>query len=181
MTLSTVAARSLTVQCNNTEVTIRPLGEADRVRLLEFGKQLPVDDWLYLETDLHNPEIIARLVNAAAAENWRQVVAVADDQIVGYSAVRRLPGWSSHVGDIQLIISEGWRRCGLGTVLAQAIFDAARELGVDKVIVEMLETQFGGKAIFERLGFNVEGVLSDHAHDRQGRRHNLLVLAYHVR
>ena len=97
-----------------------------------------------------------------------------------YGAVRRLPGWSSHVADIQLIISAELRREGLGTIMAQAIFDAARELGVAKVIVEMVEEQAFGRAIFERLGFRVEGMLSQHVRDRDGQQHNLLVLAYHV-
>jgi ribosomal protein S18 acetylase RimI-like enzyme len=162
-------------------VVVRPLGEDDGMALLEFGKTLPKDDWLYLEDDLQRPEIITRLVNAHAAENWRQIVAVADDgAIVGYSAVRRLPGWSNHVGDIQLIVSESWRRSGLGTLLADAIFAAARELEVAKVIVEVVERQTGGVAIFERLGFATEGCFSEHARDRFGTRHNLLVLAYHV-
>lgn len=162
-------------------VTVRPLDEADGAGLLTFGRGLPVDDWQYLEDDLQRPEIITRLVNAHLAENWRQLVAVTGDhEIVGYAAVRRLPGWSSHVGAIQLIVSERWRRGGLGTALADAVFDAARELGVAKVIVEIMERQGAGVAIFERLGFHVEGSLSSHARDRLGNYHNLLVLAYHV-
>jgi RimJ/RimL family protein N-acetyltransferase len=161
-------------------VTIRPLREDDYAALLAFGAALPQDDLLYLENDFQNPEIIRRLVNASAAENWRQVVALADGVIIGYSAVRRLSGWSSHVADIHLTVGPGWRRSGLGTAMAQAIFDAARDLGVSKVIVEMLERQNGGRAIFERLGFHVEGTLSQHARDRHGQQHNLLILAYHV-
>lgn len=162
-------------------VTIRPLGETDGPRLLEFGQALPTDDWQYLEDDLQRPEIIMRLVNAYLAENWRQMVAVAHDgTIVGYAAVRRLPGWSSHVGDIKLLVSDRWRRSGLGTAMAEAIFDAARDLGVAKVIVEVMERQGAGVAIFERLGFHIEGTFSEHARDRHGRHHTLLILAYHV-
>jgi RimJ/RimL family protein N-acetyltransferase len=165
---------------NGRQIIIRPLLEDDRAALLAFGAALPEDDRLYLEDDLQSHEIITRLVNAHAAENWRQIVALEGDQIVGYGAVRRLPGWSSHVADIQLIISADWRREGLGTVMAEAIFDAARDLGAAKVIVEMVEEQAFGRAIFERLGFRVEGMLSQHVRDRHGQQHNLLVLAYHV-
>jgi RimJ/RimL family protein N-acetyltransferase len=161
-------------------ISIRPLDEGDYTALLAFGAALPQDDLLYLENDFQSPDIIRRLVNAAAAENWRQIVALADGAIVGYSAVRRLSGWSSHVADIHLTVSDGWRRSGLGTAMAQAVFDAARDLGVSKVIVEMMERQNAGRAIFERLGFRVEGTLNQHARDRHGQRHNLLILAYHV-
>jgi ribosomal protein S18 acetylase RimI-like enzyme len=165
---------------NDQAATIRPLDEGDRARLLAFGRHLPQDDLLYLEDDFQSPEIIARLVNAHQAENWRQIVAEADGAIVGYGAVRRLAGWSSHVADIVLLVNPAWRRSGLGTALAQGVFDAARNLGATKVIVEMLEEQRGGRAIFERLGFRVEGTLTGHALDRLGRPHNLLILSYHV-
>jgi RimJ/RimL family protein N-acetyltransferase len=173
-------AQPRTVLRDGSEVIIRRLFEEDRAALLAFGAGLPEDDRLYLEDDLQSHEIITRLVNAHAAENWRQIVALEGEQIIGYGAARRLPGWSSHVAEIQLIISAGWRHEGLGTIMAQAIFDAARELGAAKVIVEMVEEQAFGRAIFERLGFRVEGMLSQHVRDRGGQQHNLLVLAYHV-
>jgi RimJ/RimL family protein N-acetyltransferase len=45
----------------------------------------------------------------------------------------------------------------------------------------VLDEQHSGRAIFERLGFRVEGTLSKHARDRLGHYRDLLVLAYHVR
>src|SRR6266498_1281256 len=92
-----------TVRWDNHPVTIRPLAESDRDALLAFGRSVPQDDWRYLEDDFRSPEIITRLINAHAAENWRQIVAEASNAIIGYSAVRRLTGWSNHVADIQLI------------------------------------------------------------------------------
>ena len=92
MTMRVEAATPITLR-NGQQVTIRPLAEDDRAALMRFGQQLPQDDLIYLEDDLQSPEIINRLVNASAAENWRQIVAVRDDgEIVGYSAVRRLTG-----------------------------------------------------------------------------------------
>ncbi len=160
-------------------ISIRPLDEGDYTALLAFGAALPQDDLLYLENDFQSPDIIRRLVNAAAAENWRQVVALADGAIVGYSAVRRLrlvEPRRRYPSDRQQWLAAQ----RLGTAMAQAIFDAARDLGVSKVIVEMMERQNAGRAIFERLGFRVEGTLNQHARDRHGQRHNLLILAYHV-
>ena len=162
------------------EVTIRSLEERDHDALLAFGKELPQDDWRYLRHDLQNPQTVARLATASAAENWRQIVAVAGTSIVGYSNVRRLPGWSDHVGDIHLSVSAGWRRSGVGTELARAIMDAARALGLAKVIVEVMEEQRAGRAIFERLGFQTEGLLIRHMRAHDGQPHNLLILAHHL-
>jgi RimJ/RimL family protein N-acetyltransferase len=164
----------------NHPVTIRPLTEGDRDTMRAFGLALAQDHWLYLEDDFRSPELMARLINAHAAENWRQIVAEADGTIIGYSAVRRLTGWSSHVADIQLIVSDGYRHNGLSDALAPAIFAAACDLGVTKVIVGMLAEQTAGQALFERLGFCLEGTLSGHARDRRGQPHDLLILARHI-
>ena len=163
------------------QVTIRPLMEHDRSALHAFGMALPQNDLLYLEDDYQNQEIITRLINAHAAENWRQLVAVtADGKIAGYAAARSLPGWSNHVANVRLLVADGWRRTGLGTRMAQAILAAARDLGAAKVMIEMAEEQRGGQAIFFRLGFSVEGTLRKHASGRDGQLHNIVVMSYFV-
>jgi ribosomal protein S18 acetylase RimI-like enzyme len=161
-------------------VTLRALEESDREAMVQFGTALPEDDWLYLELDFHNPNTIARLVNAAAAENWRQVVAEYEGKIVGYSNVRLLPGWKSHVADTHLVVSEGWRRSGLGFAVAQTILEAARDLGVTKVVAEMPESQTAGRAIFKQLGFHVEGILNNHVRDHHGHFHDMVIMGYQL-
>jgi len=100
-------------------VMIRLLEAGDNERLIALGAALPQNDWLHAENDLRSAEMVGRLVNARDAEHWRQIVAVAPDgAIVAYASARLLPARSSHVADIQLIVGEAWRRCGLGTVMA---------------------------------------------------------------
>jgi RimJ/RimL family protein N-acetyltransferase len=167
---------------DNRSVTIRPLMEQDRAALANFGLGLPKNDLLYLEDDFQNPEIISRLINANAAENWRQIVAVTDEgAIVAYSGALRLPGWSYHVANIRLIVDRGWRRSGLGMLMAQAIVEAARDLGAAKVTVDMLAGLTAGQAIFSRLGFVVEGQLARHATDRDGNLHDVVIMSAFVR
>jgi len=160
-------------------VTIRPLAAEDGPALLAFGAALPQDDWLYLQNDLRNPDVVGRLISARDAEHWRQLLAVAaDGTIAAYSSARLLPGWSSHVADLQLLVAEGWRRVGLGTLLARETVDAAREIGAIKLMVDIVEEQADGLTIFTRLGFTREGLLINHTRDRDGNRHNLVVLGY---
>jgi RimJ/RimL family protein N-acetyltransferase len=137
---------------------------------------------MYLEDDFTHPEIIARLANASYAENWRQIVAATDSgEIVGYTAALRMPGWSNHVANIRLIVQPSYRRSGLGMQLAQAIVDAARDLGATKVTVDMLAALTAGQAIFSRLGFAVEGQLARHAIDRDGNLHDIVIMSAFVR
>lgn len=181
MTQRIEAASSVALK-DGRAVTIRPLLEGDREALTAFGAGLPKNDLLYLEDDFTHPEIIARLINAYAAENWRQIVAVTDDgAIVGYSAALRMPGWSNHVANIRLIVDQCWRRSGLGMQMAQAVVEAARDLDATKVTVNMLAAQTAGQAIFSRLGFAVEGQLARHAIDRDGRLQDVVIMSAFVR
>jgi ribosomal protein S18 acetylase RimI-like enzyme len=162
------------------EVAIRPPVASDYAALLAFCRALPQDDHEYIPDDFQNCELIGRLITIAPAAHWRQLIASSEDVIVGYGAVRRLSGWSSHVGELQLVVSRGWRCAGLGSLLARAILEAAHELEVAQVIVEMLEEQVAGRAIFEGLGFTIEGLLEGQVCDRQGQHHNMLVMTRRI-
>src|SRR5262249_51343663 len=116
-----VTARSITLRRDSRSIIIRPLAQDDHAALLAFGTVLASDDLLYMEDDFENPALIMRLINAHAAENWRQLVAVTRNTIIGYAAVRRLPGWSNHVADVRVIVSAGWRSKDLSITLARAI------------------------------------------------------------
>jgi ribosomal protein S18 acetylase RimI-like enzyme len=162
------------------EVAIRPPLASDYAALLAFCRTLPQGGHEYIPDDFQNGEQIGRLITTPPGASARQLIASSGDAIVGYSAVRRLSGWSSHVGEIQLVVSGGWRCAGLGSLLARAILDAAHELEVTQVILELPEEQAAGRAIFERLGFSIEGLLEGQVRDQHGQHHNMLVMARQI-
>ena len=159
---------------------IRKLQEDDHDALVAFGAHLPKDDWLYLDVELQTSSTVTWLVNAVDARNWRQLVAVDGESIVGYANVRQLPGWKRHVGDIALVVRDDYRRHGLGAALASAIVESAAELSLNKLMVEIVEEQHGGQLIFKRFGFQQEGLLTGHAVDYLGNRRDLVLLGYHL-
>ena len=171
--------RSVTTD-DGRHLIVRKLGEGDRDALAAFGASLPKDDWLYLDVELQTSATVTRLVNAVDARNWRQLVAVDGETIVGYANVRQLPGWKRHVGDIALVVSDDYRRHGGGAALAAAIVEAAGDLSLTKLMVEIVEEQHGGQLIFKRFGFQQEGLLTDHAVDYLGNPRNLVLLSYHL-
>jgi GNAT superfamily N-acetyltransferase len=158
-------------------VVIRQLDRADRAALVAFGHALSHVDRMYVPDDFESPEVVRRLIDACTAEHWRQFVASAGDLIAAYGAVLLRPGRSSHVATLHLIVSSGWRHSGLAGAMVPALPEAARTMGATHVNVELLEEQIAGRALFERLGFQLEAVLQAHVQGRDGRPHTLLVMA----
>jgi RimJ/RimL family protein N-acetyltransferase len=86
-------------------------------------------------------------------------------------------GWSSHVGELRLVVDPSRRREGLGGALAKAAVAAALTAGLHKVVVEAIATQDPTIALFAGLGFQPEALLVDHVRDAAGELHDLMVLA----
>ena len=155
--------------------------------LAGFFAALPEGDLMYIKEDVTDPGVVQSWTGEDAGGRRWLAVTGADDadagarEVVGYLAVRRLPGWSDHVGEVRLVVAPAARGTGLGRRLARHALAYAVESGMSKLVVEVVAEQGAALALFTDLGFNGEALLEDHIRDRQGQLRDLLVLAHHVR
>ena len=64
--------------------------------VVRFFRSLPEGDLTFIKEDVTDPETVRSWTTAGG--RW---VAVDDDgEVTGYVAVRPLPGWSDHVGEV---------------------------------------------------------------------------------
>ena len=80
----------------------------------------------------------------------------------------------------RVLVSPTWRGRGLGRALIQECFAQALELGLTKLVAQMMVDQRAAIAVFEELGFRAEALLSKHVADRDGKLHDLVLLAHDV-
>lgn len=163
---------------------IRPFEPADRDRVAAFAATLPEHDLLFLGRDLRHPRVIEAWLHAIA-EGWIDSL-IAEDldapgrPVVGTAALVRDPlGWSAHVGEVRLLVSPDRRGAGLGRDLLEAVFAVAHGRGLAKLTARMTPDQTGSVALFESLGFRAEALLRDQVQGRDGRCHDLAILAHH--
>ena len=90
-----------------------------------FLGRVPEGDRTFFKEDVDDPEV----VDAWARPGTARAVAVEDGEVVGYVAVVPLHGWSSHVGEVRLIVDPGHRGRGIGRALARRAVLEAIELG----------------------------------------------------
>ena len=151
-------------------------GDTDAVEA--FLARIPKGESTFFKEDISAPGTVQRW--AENSNGGCRTLAWDGDTVVGYAAVIPGVGWSSHVGEIRLVVDPERRRAGIGHALARrALIDALRA-GMTKVVVEVVADQQAAVGLFTALGFRPEALLTNHVRDRSGDLHDLLVLAHDV-
>lgn len=162
-------------------VTIRLMEPTDVDKIVEFAKDLPADDLLFLRTDITDRNMVKNWVDNIKHGHTITLMAEIDDELAAYASVHlEQARWTRRVGEIRVMTSSRYRGAGLGRRLVAEIFDLARSLGLKKIVAQMTTEQTAARAAFEKLGFQVEAMLSDWVEDRRGRSRDLLIMTYDV-
>ncbi len=163
-------------------VTLRLMTAADGEAILTFARGLPEHDLLFLRRDITKPDQVETwLQRIAAGVTTSLLLLDQNDNIAGYATVDRndLP-WSQHVAELRVLVGPQLRGRGIGRLLTEEAFRLALGMGVDKVIGQMTVDQHQAIAVFRSLGFQPEALLRDHVKDRQGEKHDLVILSHDV-
>lgn len=172
--------RSVTLT-NNSIVTLRLMTPFDTERILTFARALPIDDFLFLRTDITDPDVVAQWVQSMNAGLSITILAQVGSGMAGYATLHHNEvTWQRHLGEIRIQVGQRYRSQGLSRILASELFSVGRELGLRKIVAHMTSDQKGAIATFERLGFQTEALLQDFVIDRRDRTHDLLVMSYDV-
>ncbi len=181
MTMEGVRAYPETRRIGGREVTLRYMDAGDKEAMLSFARALPEHDLLFLRRDITQPEAVDSWIRDIKAERITTVLAVVDSDLVGYGTIHRNElRWSAHVAELRVMVAESLRGRGLGQVLTQEAFAIALASGIEKIVAQMTLDQKGAIATFEGIGFRPEALLRDQVKDRDGNKHDLLVLMHEV-
>ncbi len=171
---------------------VRLMARADKEQILEFARSLPQDDLLFLRTDITDPAVIDEWVDhvekgttitlLAEMVNIETVLSepsVRIKELAAYASVHLSPvRWTRSIGELRINIAPTYRSIGLGRRLTAEIFAVAKSVGLRKITAQMTADQSGARAVFEKLGFQVEAVLADWVEDRRGRSRDLIVMTH---
>src|SRR6201995_2194274 len=163
------------------EIEFRLMSPADEAAVLDFARQLPVHDLLFLPRDIREPKVLVASIKEIERGAITSLLAVKAGRVVGCGTLVRDPlSWSPHVGEIRNVVSADVRGQGVGRALSQEIFALALGAGLEKLSVQMTVDQQGAITLFESLGFKAEALLRDHVRDVDGRKHDIVVLGHNV-
>ena len=154
---------------------IRPLQADDVADVAAFFDRVPEGDQTFFKEPVDGVITVESWL--AEPSRIRLLARDIDGSVIGYVAVIPGVGWSSHVGELRLVVEPDRRGEGVGRTLARAGLAAAVEAGLTKVVVEVVAEQVSTIALFQGLGFVAEALLEDHVLDATGRLTDLIVLS----
>ena len=159
-------------------MAIRALEARDEQAVDRFLERIPEGDRTFFKEDVDDPDVRAAWVRPGTRD--ARLLAFDGDEVVGYGAVVPLQGWSSHVGEVRLIVDPGNRRRGIGRALARQAVIEALGLGLGKMVVEVVADEDSTISMFRSHGFEPEALLKDHVRDQKGELRDLMILAHSV-
>ena len=154
----------------------RTIAPGDEPALVRFFARIPDADRTFLKEDVEDPQVLAEWSRPGAA----RVIALDGGEVVGSVAIVPLHGWSSHVGEVRLVVDPEHRGRGIGRDLARHAVVEAVQLGLSKLVVDVISDQRALIGMFRALGFEPEALLADHVRDRSGELRDLMVLSNDV-
>jgi ribosomal protein S18 acetylase RimI-like enzyme len=154
----------------------RPIAPGDEPALVRFFARIPDADRTFLKEDVEDPQVLAEWSRPGAA----RVIALDGGEVVGSVAIVPLHGWSSHVGEVRLVVDPEHRGRGIGRDLARHAVVEAVQLGLSKLVVDVISDQLALIGMFRALGFEPEALLADHVRDRSGELRDLMLLSNDV-
>lgn len=92
-------------------------------------------------------------------EGWPFVIAVIENRVIGWCDISALdrPVYA-HAGSLGIGVIAEFRRYGVGEALMRAAISKARDKGLTRVELTVREHNKPAIALYEKLGFKVEGV-----------------------
>jgi ribosomal protein S18 acetylase RimI-like enzyme len=155
---------------------IRPLEPRDEEAVTRFLRRVPEGDRTFFKEDVSDPAVVAAWSRPGAGRS----IAVDGETVLGSVALLPLTGWSSHVAELRVVVAPDHRGRGVGRALTRHAVLEALDLGLKKIVVEVVSDQAPAIAMFRALGFDPEALLTDHVRDQSGALRDLMILAQSV-
>ncbi|MBN2320074.1 MAG: GNAT family N-acetyltransferase [Acidobacteria bacterium] len=166
---------------DGTKIVIRPLSKQDGPALLKFFASVPEDDRIFLKDDVTKKEIIDRWITELDFDKVLPMVAEKDSAILGDATLHfNRYRWQLHMAEIRCVVARKYQQKGLGTALMRELVSAAQAKDVSKIRANMMDTQKSAQSAFQRLGFKKEAELKDFLIDKDGNKHNLILMVNDV-
>ena len=156
------------------EIILRLLATGDKEALLNMVNALSSEALLW-----GNPPY-----DEGKTDRWMSgvgkglsLVAVHDEKIVGIAGIHAtsLPQ-ARGVGNMMIYLHQDFHGVGLGTAMTERLLALAKDEGLHRIGLEVVEDNKAAARLYKRLGFKIEGTLRDAYYGTDKKYQNMLVM-----
>ena len=163
---------------DGTRILIRNLTTADLDDLMVFFRALPEKDRNYLRVDVTDRDVVAARLKLIEQGIVSRIAAVEEERIVASGALEIFPDpWKKHQGELRVIVSQPYRRKGLGMLMMRELYFLAARKKVELLVARLMRPQGPARKICRRLGFREELVIPDYLRDLTGATQDMVIMA----
>lgn len=153
---------------------IEPVAANHRGALIDFVSRVAPEDRGFFDRSLLSQVAVASWPQAVPE---RRLVAIEDGVVHGLVTVAPGSGWTSHLGELRLVVAPASRGRGVGQSLAEQAIELAGNMHVRKVTIDVMATNLRTLAMFTALAFDEEARLRGQVLDGNGDLQDIVVLA----
>ena len=162
---------------DGTKILLRPMVLEDQEALYEFFKGVSEEEARYLRDDVKSRLLIESWAKNLDYSRTLPILAIKDDIIVADATInRRRSGWKWHLGTVRIFVHNDYRNRGLGELMVDELARIAYKLGIEKLVLEIPDTNTAVINTFTKVGFHRAAVIPNMAKDRQNMPVDLAVL-----
>src|ERR1700680_3013246 len=155
------------------------MGAPDKDSILLFARHLPQENLLFLHSDITQPANVDEWLKSIENGATVTLLAEPDGTLEGYASLHLSPvRWTRKVGEVAINVAPEWQSRGLGEAMCAEIISLGEILDLRKITAQMVAEHKSARAMFERLGFQMQAFLPDWVEDQEGRSRDLLLMAY---
>lgn len=153
---------------DGTKILLRPMKIEDQEALYEFFKAVPKEEARYLRDDVKSRLLIETWAKNLDYNKTLPILALKGDIIIADATInRRRSGWKWHLGTVRIFVHNDYRNIGLGELMLDELVRIAYRLGIEKLILEISDTNTAAIKTFTKAGFHRAAVIPNMVKDRE--------------
>jgi ribosomal protein S18 acetylase RimI-like enzyme len=162
---------------DGTKILFRPMTIQDQESLYEFFKAVSEEEARYLRDDVKSRLLIESWAKNLDYSRTLPILAIKDNLIIADATInRRRSGWKWHIGTVRIFVHNDYRNRGLGELMVDELTRIAYKLGIEKLILEIPDTNTAVINTFAKVGFHRAALIPNMAKDRQNMPVDLAVM-----
>lgn len=162
---------------DGTKILLRPMVLEDQEALFEFFKGVSNEEARYLRDDVKSRLVVEKWAKNLDYSRTLPILAIKDNLIIADATInRRRSGWKWHLGTVRIFVHKDYRNLGLGEFMVDELTRIAYRLGIEKLVLEIPDTNTAVINTFTKAGFHRAVVIPNMAKDRQNMPVDLAVM-----